>query len=191
MKRTLLLVPLLAACSVHHHEVNAPGHVEPRTPPEQPIVGVVEKPEDPGEKMVVLTYGALASGGIGWPEASDAVAAYAVGPEVSLHLGQSERSHSDDGMFVLPQRSLGLNLGWTTLAHPGTGLGPVYGELQYTEVYWLAAGWAYDADDHAHGPQAALGLGPVFLRYTHLFDESSVLTLGVVMKGYQSWVFSR
>lgn len=179
-------------CSVHHHPVNAPGHVEPTEPPEKPTPGVVEEPEDPGERMVLFTFGGLASVGVGYPRGQDEVLAYGLGPEYGLHFGQRDVSHAMDGALVLPKTAVGFNLGWTALASPGIGFGPLYLEGQYfREGLWAAGGWAYDVDDRVHGPQGELGLGPLFLRVTHLLDDSTALTLGVVVKGYQNWVFSR
>lgn len=183
---------LLSGCTVHHLETNAPGHVDVLQPPEHLDARGVDPPADPGERMVSLTYGVLAGGGLAFPKGSDAVGAYGVGPEVSLHVGSSPHSHDDDSPPVLPARALGVNVGWTALSHPGQSVGPLYGELQWTEMpYYLAGGWAWDADESLHGPQATLGIGVLYLRYTHLFDQGGALQAGLVFKGYDTWVWSQ
>lgn len=187
-----LLTLWCAGCTVHHLEKNAPGHVDVRTPPAHPEQRAVEPPGDPGEQAVWLTYGALAGGGLGFPKSGSVVGSYGLGPELSVHVGGFETSHTYDGPPLLPERAIGMNVGWTALAHPGTGVGPVYGELQHTErPFHLAPGWAWDADDGRHGPQATLGIGPLYVRYTHLFDQGGALHLGLVFKGYDAWVWSR
>ena len=182
----------LAGCGVHHSQLNAPGHVDPLMPPRQPQNRPTEEPADPGERMLTLSYGVLAGGGMAFAKNGDTSGAYGVGPELSLHAGSSDVSHASDDPPVLPQHALGLNMGWIALAHPGRGVGPVYGELQLTEApYWLAGGWAWDVDEHRHGPQGTFGLGPIYLRVSHLFDEGTSVQAGLVFKGYQTWVRSK
>ena len=190
------LAPLLAiasiGCAVHHLDANAPGHIDVLEPPHDRAARTAEPPKDPGEDMIVFTYGVLAGGGVAAPKDENVKGAYGIGPEASLHVGGSDYSHMHDADPVLPYRAVGFNLGWTALSRPGEGVGPIYGELQYREEgYWLAGGWAYDPDDQLHGPQATIGLGPLYLRVTELFDFGPSFQAGLVLKGSQTWVKSR
>jgi hypothetical protein len=70
-------------------------------------------------------------------------------------------------------------------------VGPVYGELEYTNgAAWLAAGWAWEVDDALHGPQALVGFGPFFIRYTHLLEQGGILHFGMAFKGQTSFVWN-
>src|SRR5262249_16787009 len=85
MKLVLVLVALSAGCAVHPPETNAPGNADVLEPPHDLGARKAERPKDPGEDMVVLTYGALAGGGVAFPKDENAKGAYGVGPEVSVH----------------------------------------------------------------------------------------------------------
>lgn len=194
-----LLIVVLAAfvfgqgCIKHYHlEHNAPGIIEVEKPPARKI-HQVERPRDPGERMVAVSFGGFAGAGLaafGTP--SGVRFAYGAGPELSVVYGENARSHAEDDFVIFPRPAYGLNLGWTMLSEVGTGLGPVYGELQYSdEVLGIAAGWAYDVNDHWHGPQLTSSLGPLYLRATYLTTNGFDVQLGLDLKASLLWIWSR
>lgn len=195
MKRAIAAASLLAstACFHQHSPRNAPGTIAVREPPRPLESREVETPLDPGENMFVLSYGAFAGGGIATGGDEDGSrAAYGIGPELSAQIGSSDRSHADDDFWILPTRSLGLNLGATLLTGEGDRLGPLYAELQVRELpLAFAAGWAWDQDDTEHGPQGTISLGPFYVRTTHLLDGATQVHGGLVLKGWSAWVWSR
>ena len=122
----VLLVWSLAACTHSHLPRNAPGHVYLEVPPEDMANPEPELPEDPGERMLILSYGVFAGGGVLAEQDSDLAGDYGLGPEVSIELGERKRSHFEDDFFVLPDRSFGLRFGLNVLDSkvdpPGAGL---------------------------------------------------------------------
>lgn len=188
-----LLVLCAQGCVKHYHfEQNAPGFVDVKAAPARKTKKL-EKPRDPGEQMFVFQAGAFAGGGaaaFGTP--SGVRGAYGIGPEFSFVYGSMARSHSEDDFVIFPRPAYGLNLGWTMLTYAGTGLGPLYGELQYSdEVFAVAAGWAYDRNDNLNGPQVTTSLGPVYMRGTYLGPNGFDLQIGLVIKAGLLWVWSR
>jgi hypothetical protein len=116
---SLALTALTAqACVVLHSARNAPGHVEVLAAPEDLDSRKTEAPQDPGEWMGVASLGPYAGGGLTFGGPNGTATAGAAGAELTLQLGDQERSHPDDAM-VFPQRSLGLNVGWTETRRAG------------------------------------------------------------------------
>ncbi|HJZ86209.1 MAG TPA: hypothetical protein VKN99_13610 [Polyangia bacterium] len=199
MRALAVVVPVLLAamaggCVHWHLEHNAPGLIDVHKPPEHIAEPQPEDPEDPGERMLVLSGGGLVGGGWGAGGAAGNRSVASAGGEISLLVGSTPFSHREDNFFVYPLTALGLNLGWTLYDSDGTGLGPLYAELQLQDLphlTGLAAGWAVDPDDRVHGPQATGSFGPVYVRFNYLFDRGSALTVGLVIKAPLVWVWSR
>jgi hypothetical protein len=188
-----LLLALAPACAHQHLDRNAPGIVDVRAPPRDPKLRAVEDPVDPGERMLVFGYGALAGGGAAFGGAEDETRGFAGGgAELSSYYGESPRSHYDDDFFIYPLERFGINLGFTALSTEGDPIGPAYAEAQYgLEAVNLAAGWAWDPDDAAHGPQATLSFGFLYLRAQHLSELGTQVGAGIVLKGNYALVWSR
>lgn len=192
--RARLLPPLvlsISGCAHVHVPGNEPGHIDVRRPPEHLDERQVEEPEDPGERMFVLSYGAFGGGGLAFGDGEGTRGAYGVGPEVSALFGSKDRSHADEFDLIIPPNSVGGNFGWILLSGEGKSLGPLYAEFQARTPVGIAAGWGWDPDDARHGPQATLSLGPLYLRGSHLLDGPSELHVGLVFKGSVSWIWSR
>jgi hypothetical protein len=180
-------------CVKHYHfEHNAPGDTDVKEAPARKTKKL-EKPRDPGENMLAFQFGGFAGGGAAaFGRPSGLRGAYGVGPEFSFVYGSMKRSHSEDDFVIFPRPAYGLNLGWTMLTYAGTGLGPLYGELQYSdEVFAFAAGWAYDKNDNLNGPQVTTSLGPVYMRASYLGTNGVDLQIGLVIKAGLLWVWSR
>jgi hypothetical protein len=196
MRRLLVLSAVLLAgsgCIKHYHlEHNAPGNVDVKDPPARKT-RTLERPRDPGEHMAAVSFGGFAGGGVaafGVP--SGVRGAYGLGPELTFVYGAMKRSHSEDDFVIFPRPAYGLNLGWTMLSYSGTGLGPAYAELQYSdEVFGIGAGWAYDRNDNRNGPQVTTSLGPIYLRASYMGPNGVDLQLGLVIKAALLWVWSR
>jgi hypothetical protein len=183
------LAVLTTGCTHSHLARNAPGIVDVGTRPE---TDADRKPRDPGEQMFVVGYGAFVSGGLA-QGSGPAHGSYAIGPEASLLYGTSARSHNDDDLFITAEEGYGVKLGLAALSSEGRAVGPAYGELalRRSTIYGLDAGWAWDIDDHTHGPQLTLSVGPLFLRGTHQLDTSTSIVVGLLIGGQHAWVFSR
>jgi hypothetical protein len=184
---TVAVTTVLGACGVVHLNPLAPGHIDVETPPRELANRRAEPPRESGEDITWLNYGVLGCVG---PSFHDGSVESAVGPEVSLHVGDSPFDHQSDSDFVAPRRAWGLNLGWAT--HPTRGAGSLYAEVQRTRApLWLAGGWAWDPWRHDTGPQVSMGFGPLFVRVTPLLDGGGTLLVGIAIKGGVSWVRSR
>jgi len=177
------------ACGVVHLNPLAPGHIDVDTPPERIEERTPEPPVSSGEDITWLNCGVLAAAGADLGAA--AAAQSAIGPEISLHVGESPDQHTSDGDYpVAPRQAWGLNLGWAP--HPSTGRGPFYAEIQRTRLSgWLALGWAWDRQRHQTGPQLAAGFGPFFFRLTPYLEQHVTVLFGIAIKGGVSWVRSR
>lgn len=188
MVATLLLG--LTACTHTDLARNAPGHVNLEGRPEHPESREPEQPEDPGERLLVLSYGGFIGGGVFVDESGDPD--FATGPEIAVDVGEREQSHFEDDFFVLADRSLGLRLGLTALDAKIEPPGPGYAELAFTEhLFRVGAGWSVDVDDERHGPQATLAMGPLYLRANHQFTYGTAVHLGLMLQGSHAWVWSR
>lgn len=198
-----LALVVVTACH-YHRDTNAPGLVDLERPPSPPGRATMEYPGDPGERMVTVSSGALAGAGA---RARGVRTMFEVAAEVTVSLGESDRSHQDgvDRLFVppgvlVPQRSVGLTLGWSVLqvvprsaGEPAEiSTGPLYLELQGARgLVGLAGGWAVDPTSGDHGPQINGFLGPSFLRMRYLVDGGFELQLGLQLKLPATWVWSR
>lgn len=183
----------LAGCGVHYLERNAPGIADIRTPPvARSSAPQVEVPEDPGGHLVVLSYGVF--GGLGGANSTDrgGVVSYGAGPEVSLAKGYTRSSHPDAFLYPVMDWAYGVNLGWTALRRLGKKVGPLYAEVEFRkEELALALGWTWSPSDKTHGPQATLSFGPFYLRGTHEIDLGTQIHVGLLLKGYSAWSWSR
>lgn len=181
---------LVIGCAHTHLERNAPGHVDVRAPPEDLRSREPEQPGDPGERLLTASVGAFA--GLGWASPADGRFDYGVGPELSVSLGERPSSHYEDDFFLLPARSFGLHLGLSAVDAEGSGLGPAFAELAFSETLTrLSVGYAVDVGDERNGPQATLAMGPLYLRATHLFSYGTSVHLGLALFGSHSWVWSQ
>jgi hypothetical protein len=200
----IVLLAALAGCRHYHRDTNAPGLVDVRVPPSQPARGELEVPGDPGERMIVLSPGVVATAGgrSRAPHFAGDIAA-----EVTLSSGESDRSHNDNQApflfmprgLVLPQRGHGVTLGWSALRihdHPGGGgdltTGPLYLTLHaFRFAYGGGGGYLYDPIHHDHGAEIFGYLGLVEARARYLLDGGFEVTLGYQFKLPVSWVESR
>jgi hypothetical protein len=169
-----------------------PGHIDLGTPPPNPTVEVPSWPRDPGERYLVLSPGVFAGAGVAFENAQTTRVAGALGGEVSLHYGTADRSHAEDDFFIYPQKTYGLNVGYTALSQEGTQPGVGYVEAQYSEPpYGAALGWTWDTARAQTGPQATLFAGPLYARVTHLDGGRTEITGGLFIKVPYSWVWAR
>jgi hypothetical protein len=192
VKRSLFVLAVLCSGCVHVHRTrNAPGHVDIREPPAAIESVKVERPRDPGENMLALSPGPFVGGG-GWAAGNRTGGSYAVGTELSLLYGRSQRSHADDDFLVYPVDSVGVNAGATFASTEGVGLDRLYGELQLAQsLSGVAAGWAVERRTGASGPQITGFVGPLYVRSTTLLDQGTELTAGLVFKLPVVWVWSQ
>jgi hypothetical protein len=187
----------LPSCSHTHLRTNAPGHVDVATPPKEIERREVELPRDPGEHRLALSYGVLLGTASALREHAGDSTGGAASLELSVHYAQAKRSHYDDDLLwpAFPYGGFGINLGYEPLSPyvslDEAALKRFYVEAQYTHALWAAAGWRADFDRGRHGPQATLGAGPLYVRAVHLFDMGSQFEIGIVIKGYHAWVWSR
>jgi hypothetical protein len=190
--RCLFVLLLPCACSVTHLDTNAPGNVRVHEKPEVMEDRAVEQPLDPGEEMLLMRYGVMAAGGAAIPEESgDSKGSYGFGLDYTVLFGKRKYSHDDDSFLIVPDQAFGGGFGWTTILHPGHSVGPVYAELEYASgPAWLSGGWAVEIDDELHGPQALVGYGPFFVRYTHLLDQGGLLHFWMAFKGQTTIVWN-
>jgi hypothetical protein len=188
---------VLGGCAHWHYEKNAPGHIDVTTPPRDPAATEteMERPDDPGERMVLLQPGLFGGAGFGAAGRDGTRALLTAGAEISLQLASADHSHTDDFEGgLLPDRALALNLGWSFADSDEGGLavGPLYGELQLsTSGSGIALGWAVDPDSGQHGPQLTAFLGPFFARADWFTDRGVTFQLGIMIKAQLGWVWSR
>jgi hypothetical protein len=187
-----------AGCPIHLQR-NAPGNIDVRTPPREPVEGTVEEPIDPGEHVVTVGLGAFGGAGIG-VRSGDRLAAEA-GVELGVYWGESDTSHHKPDLFPMPMvltdERRGFNVGWVFYEpdadDAGRGeLGPLYAEWYEGGRLWSwSAGYSYDPQDGSHGPQVTIaGLG-YYGKLSARFDRGVEGIIGVVLKWPQSIVWSR
>jgi hypothetical protein len=183
-------LPFLLACGVQHVPANAPGNIDVLEPPTHMEERTSERPSDPGEHVLALSYGIFAGLGGARPRNASGELAYALGTEVSLAMGDTERSHAGD-VLIVPPLAYGINVGWTVLNGLGPKIGPLYAEAEVRSLFAsLAVGWVY-APTTTHGPQATFAYGPFFVRGTHEFGLGQQLIAGILLKGWTHWTWSR
>ena len=200
MKR--LIVVALVGCH-YHRDANAPGIIDPAIPPVHLADREPEYPADPGEKMVMLTYGLLGGGGA---TTSNDRGFVDLNPEVTLSWGESTTTHNDAASklfipksVVMPPKSYGVSLGWSALRFTkeldgtvATGVGPIYVEAQRS---WVLAGFgggvAIDPRSGAAGPQVQGFYTFYFLRMRYLFGDGFEVFGGLQLKIPTTWVTRR
>lgn len=204
MRVALLVVVAIAAAGCHYHrDLNAPMVVDPVVPPKDVTDPQMEYPEDPGEKMVMLTTGVL-GGAFGGSLGPSAVVDLAV--EATVSIGENPTSHNDQASrlfmprgVLMPPSSKGLTLGWSgmrVLTREGgpTTLetGPIYVELQRAWLFaGLGAGWAIDPRTGGTGPQVNAFYTFYYLRGRVLFGDGWELGGGLQIKIPNTWVWHR
>ncbi len=182
---------VLSGCGMSYLEKNAPGIADIRTPPPADAPRIVEVPRNPGGNLVIVSYGGFAGiGGSGGPGGGSF--SYGVGPEVSIAKGITTSNHPDSLFYPFMEWGYGVNLGWSVLSQLGKSVGPVYAEAEIRrEAFALGLGWVWSPVDKTHGPQATLSWGPLYLRGTHEADLGTQVHLGLLIKGYSAWSWSR
>jgi hypothetical protein len=202
--RSALLLPLVLVGACHvHRDLNAPGVIDPATPPTQLGRHGLEYPGDPGERMLVVSGGVLGGGG-GGQQQGGGFGDFAA--EATVSWGESPTSHNDaeSRLFLprgvlLPLRSWGLTLGWSALRlvpdasdQTAARVGPIYVEAQRSWLFAGAgAGWAYDPRTRATGPQVQGFYTFYFSRVRYLFGGGWEFTGGVQLKFPATWVWRR
>ena len=180
---------LATGCFHVHLERNAPGHVDDlASPPEERV----ETPRDPGERFLVLAAGPLLGAGV--ETGPGGGAALRRGGAASLRFGESPLSHADHFFPALPTDAPGLNAGADLLAlDHDLGVGTAWAELEARDdaVFALGAGWRFPLWARAHGPQLTASLGPLYLRATYFLDRGAALTVGVALKPWGTFTWSR
>ncbi len=196
MRQTIVVctfvVASASACAVHRLDRNAPGVADVEVAPQPTSPRVVEPPRDPGGNMVLLSAGAFAGIGGAFGGDKEGGASYGVGPEISLARGWTPSTRID-AFFPYPimERAFGVNLGWTALTR-GLTMGPLYLEAEYREsIFSAALGWTVSPSEKTHGPQATLAAGPLYFRFTHEFGLWNQITVGLLLKGAQGWLWSK
>lgn len=199
--RALTLAALLPGCGVTYLERNAPGIADIRTPPSPAIPTEsrppapdrsVERPSDPGGHLVIVSYGVFGGvGGAGGGGQGERFA-YGLGPEVSIAKGTTVSSHPEGFPFPVMEWGYGLNLGWTALTGSRRSVGPLYAEAEIRSSFFaVGVGWVWAPVEPTHGPQATLSFGPLYLRGTHEIDLGTQFHIGLLLKGYSAWAWSR
>ncbi len=188
----MFLVATGAACAVHRLDRNAPGLADIEVAPAATAPREVEPPRDPGGNMVVLSAGAFAGIGGAFGGDKEGGASYGIGPEISLARGWTNSSRLDAvSPYPTMDRAFGVNLGWTALTR-GPSVGPLYLEAEYREsIVSVALGWTVSPTERTHGPQATLVAGPLYLRGTHEIGLWNQITVGLLFKGAQGWLWSQ
>jgi hypothetical protein len=184
---------LLSGCMVHYGDRNAPGLAAIEVPPAASAPRRVERPEEPGQHQVLLSYGAFSGIGAAFGGAAGDQFVYALGPEISLARGFTEQTSRDIFLWPWMTRGYGLNLGWTALTRTDKpSVGPIYleAELRF-QLFTGALGWTVSPRNAAHGPQATFNAGPLYLRANHEFGGPTQLTIGILIKGYSAWFWNR
>ena len=128
------------------------------------------------------------------------------GLELSVNLGETERSHKGDDFLVYPLDGYGATLGWSLLrlervlgeeetGTPGDDvarLGPLYAEVHTHQMpFGGGGGWAWDPDIGDHGPQAFAYLSTLYVRGRYLVDRGAELSVGMQLKWPLVWIWSR
>jgi len=189
---TRLLLALALACAAAgcrhvHRDTNAPGIIDVRTPPRDPAGTPRVRPADPGERMLTVNPGVFWGAG---PQTAEPHGFGELGAEVTINLGENDRSHYEDDFFVYPQRGVGASLGWSAvhidLAEDGSGearLGPIYAEAQIFRLPWIVGGGlAVDPFDGDAGVQVFGAFTTLYARARYLVDGGAELAIGIQLK---------
>lgn len=204
MSRTIILAVALVATGCHYHrDTNAPAVIDPLAPPKDVTSEQPEYPDDPGERMVVLTYGV--SGGAFGGSLAPSVAVD-VAAEVTLSFGEDTITHNDRASrlfiprgVVLPDRSYGVTLGWSALRvltsdsdDTVTTTGPIYLQAQRSWLFGtVSGGVAVDPRTGGIGPQIDASYTFYYLRGRALAGDGWELGGGMFFKLPTTWVWSR
>lgn len=177
-----------AGCAVVHSSKNAPGNTDIMKPPSILQNRAIERPEDPGENVIIWNAGALGGGGV--TLGGDGAGQSAISGETSVHMGSTKYSHPIDSTVLpglpvsTPDISYGLTLGGTLGTKSRSANRAAYAEFEVSSrlLYSLSGGWAWDPGRQEHGPQFTGGLGPLYLRSTTMLGRSTSLEIGLIFK---------
>lgn len=196
----LALLVALAGCPVHMQR-NAPGTIDVHAPPSEIAREQVEPPIDPGERVFMVSAGALA--GVGVRVGGDGRLAAEGAAEISVSWGELDKSHEKAQpivpipIVVLPPKRTGINLGWV-FAEPNPDnsddgeLGPIYLEYQVSRLLsgW-SAGYSWDPEDDSHGPHVGAFFTGYYVKAGYRIGRGAEAMIGVVLKLPQTFVWSR
>ena len=172
MTRAALL--LIAAVGCHYHrDTNAPGVIDPATPPRDPSHHGLEYPGDPGERMITVTSGVAAGGGVGGVD-DGGFGDFAA--EATVSWGENPTTHNDADDQVEAR------------------VGPIYAEAQRAWLFaGVGAGWAIDPRTGATGPQVQGFYTFYFARLRYLAggDGGWEFSGGMQFKIPTTWVWRR
>lgn len=189
MRGLALAVSMSAGCT-WHLDRNAPGHIDPRRPPNSNVA--FEPPRDPGEIITNVTAGGHIGAGVGFggPGWDGAGLAAEGGFEIGLHWGEVDQSHVKPDLLPLPhgwtETAIGVNAGVNIVSHDGeeSELGTVFVEVQRRVllVGGYAVGYGLDPGDGAHGPHVTAFFSGLYVRAGYQFDRGAALVFGMVIK---------
>jgi hypothetical protein len=200
MTRAALL--LIAAVGCHYHrDTNAPGVIDPATPPRDPSHHGLEYPGDPGERMITVTSGVAAGGGVGGV-GDGGFGDFAAGPRsVGREPDDQRRRVALVRAACCCRPGRGRDVGWSALRLGNDAddqvearVGPIYAEAQRAWLFaGVGAGWAIDPRTGATGPQVQGFYTFYFARLRYLAggDGGWEFSGGMQFKIPTTWVWRR
>jgi hypothetical protein len=175
-----LLVLAISGCYLHReYDRNGPGLTDLAVPPTR----MLEMPTDPGRQGLIFSGGLLGSGGWLLPNEGATSSVGRLQAELSADYFRIPTGGSEEADSLPPLT--GINLGYTALTSDDALRHQLYAELQHTrDLVGIALGWTYQPVTAAHGPQATLSYGPVYLRGGLLPGTAGTVEIGFALKGY-------
>lgn len=147
-----------------------------------------EPPDDPGEQTTAATAGFFVGGGGRWANTAGVSATMGIEARLSRSTNPYSTNPKAAGYtpLALPwDAGHSLAIGAALAQHDGLGwhVGAVYAEAQRF-VAWLGAGagYAWEPTSEAHGPQATLWVGPLWLSSRYLWHDGLQLHLGIAVQ---------
>lgn len=191
MKRSMPLLVCamtLTGCIDMHSTRNLPGDVTNLR--ERPHTLAEAYPEQPAEDQLLLSAGPWVAAGGDW-RGDGSRGAVAVGGEATALYAYAPHGHVDSTLSA-PSLGVGASVGGNYVSSFG-GSSAVYAQAEgrLSNLLGLGLGWQVDPVDRAHGPQATLRFGPLFVRVAHQLDRGTLLTVGLFFQGQLAYSRSR
>lgn len=197
----VLALPATVGChaTMVHLERNAPGHVDLNAPVNVGLPpGTVERPGDPGERMLSIGLGPWGAVGAARDAAGEGHALARWGAELTVAYERTDTSHWKD-FLVMPVLGPSLSVGtaFYDSLHEDWRVGPAYLEGAYTlaPATRLALGVIWDHDADTVGPQMTLSFLGVYLRGAVLLggdgDPAAFLEVGLAIEPPVTFNWSR